>query len=98
MVNLDWIADRTPIGQDLYCVGIALYQLATGDPGLVGTGNWKRFCAPVDWQKRRPTGWSWAGWDRAVRMISACLSLMPSQRPPAYQLLVEEFGLSDVDF
>lgn len=88
--------ERTVFGQDMYCLGIALYQLATGDDGLTNVGErdgkakWQ-FVVPSGWQTRPPAGWSTAGWWCALPIIQGCLSSIPHQRPPAHELL-EWFG------
>ncbi|KAH7101299.1 kinase-like domain-containing protein, partial [Auriculariales sp. MPI-PUGE-AT-0066] len=76
-------ADRDPFKHDVYCFGIALYQLASGQRGIKGS----RFRLPPNCDKRRPSGWSSRGWKSCIGIVKRCLSQDPSARPSTQELL-----------
>ncbi|KAH7101320.1 kinase-like domain-containing protein [Auriculariales sp. MPI-PUGE-AT-0066] len=80
-------ADRDPFKHDVYCFGIALYQLASGQRGIKSN----RFRLPANCDKRRPSGWSSRGWKSCIGIVKRCLSQDPSARPSTQELLDDDW-------
>ncbi|KAH7100370.1 kinase-like domain-containing protein [Auriculariales sp. MPI-PUGE-AT-0066] len=78
-----------PFAQDIYCLGAAIYQLASGRKGRDLMSD--QFSPVPGFQFNRPANWSEGGWAACMDIVLRCIEPNPTRRATATALLTNQW-------